>query len=114
MTIVVAGTVELPAETRDQALAEGASLMEETRLQAGCLHYVWSADPTSQTRIYVYEQWASTEEFAAHLAGEYYSRMFGLMGKYGVTNALVNKFRIDLEEPVYDPEGRPRADFFSG
>jgi len=114
MTIVVAGTVELPAETRDQALAEGASLMEETRLQAGCLHYVWAADPTSQTRIYVYEQWASTEEFAAHLAGEYYSRMFGLMGKYGVTNALVNKFRIDLEEPVYDPEGRPRADFFSG
>jgi len=114
MTIVVAGTVELPAETRDQALAEGASLMEETRLQAGCLHYVWAADPTSKTRIYVYEQWASTEEFAAHLAGEYYSRMFGLMGKYGVTNALVNKFRIDLEEPVYDPEGRPRADFFSG
>jgi len=114
MTIVVAGTVDLPAESREQALAEAASLMEETRSQAGCLHYVWAADPTSQIRVYVYEQWASTEEFATHLAGEYYSRMFGLMGKYGVTNALVNKFRIDLEEPVYDPEGRPRADFFSG
>jgi quinol monooxygenase YgiN len=114
MTILVAGTVELPAETREQALAEAAPLMVETLTQPGCLHYVWSADPSSDTRVYVYEEWNSTEEFASHLAGEYYSRMFGLMGKYGVSNAVVNKYRIDLTEPVYDPEGRPRADFFSG
>jgi hypothetical protein len=40
--------------------------------------------------------------------------MLGLLGKYGVTSAEVSKFRVDLEEPVYDPEGRPRADFFTG
>ena len=40
--------------------------------------------------------------------------MLGLLGKYGAENAEVSKYRIDLEEPVYDPEGNPRADFFTG
>jgi hypothetical protein len=40
--------------------------------------------------------------------------MLALLGKYGALNAEVSKFRVDLEEPVYDPEGKPRADFFTG
>ena len=51
---------------------------------------------------------------AAHLAGPYYAGMLGLLGKYNIQNVEVSKFRIDLEEPVYDPEGKPRADFFTG
>jgi hypothetical protein len=30
-----------------------------------------------------------------------------------VTDAVVSKFKVALEEPVYDPQGRPRADFFT-
>ncbi len=114
MTTLIAGTVEMSPESRDQALEEAAGLMAETRAQKGCMHYVWAADPTSDRRIYVYEYWESTEDLAAHLAGPCYAQMLGLLGKYGAENAEVSKFRIDLEEPVYDPEGRPRADFFTG
>lgn len=113
MTILIAGTVHLPVGDREKALAETAGLVEETRTQQGCRHYVWSADPTSDTRIYVYENWASEEDLAAHLAGPYYSNMLASLGKYGVTDTEVSKFRVALEEPVYDPEGRPRADFFT-
>jgi len=113
MTILIAGTVDIPGGQRDEALAAAADLMEETRSQKGCSHYVWSADPTLDTRVYVYENWESTEDLAAHLAGPYYSAMLGILGQYGVENAEVSKFRVDLEEPVYDPEGRPRADFFT-
>jgi quinol monooxygenase YgiN len=113
MTILIAGTIELAADKRSAALAEAAALMGETRSQSGCAHYVWSADPTSATRVYVYENWASTADLAAHLAGPYYAQMLALLGKYGVTDAVVSKFKVALEEPVYDPEGRPRADFFT-
>jgi quinol monooxygenase YgiN len=113
MTILIAGTIELAADKRAAALAEAAALMGETRSQSGCAHYVWSADPTSATRVYVYENWASTADLAAHLAGPYYSRMLALLGKYGVTDAVVSKFKVALEEPVYDPQGKPRADFFT-
>jgi quinol monooxygenase YgiN len=114
MTILIAGTVEIDAEKREACLADAAALMADTRNQQGCVHYVWSADPSSPTRIYVFENWDATENLAAHLAGPFYSQMLGLLGKYGVTSAEVSKFRVDLEEPVYDPEGRPRADFFTG
>ena len=113
MTILVAGTIELDAEKRTAALADAAALMAETRSQAGCVHYVWSADPSSETRVYVYEYWASVADLAAHLAGPYYAQMLGLLGKYKVENTEVSKFRVDLEDPVYDPEGRTRADFFT-
>lgn len=113
MTILIAGTVDIPGGKRDKALADAAALMAGTRAQKGCVHYVWAADPTSESRVYVYENWDSTENLAAHLAGTYYTQMLGVLGKYGVTSAEISKFRTDLEEPVYDPEGRPRADFFT-
>ena len=113
MTTLIAGTVEIDAEKRGAALADAAALMANTRAQSGCVHYVWSAAPTSPTRIYVFENWDTTEDLAAHLAGPYYGQMLGLLGKYGVTSAEVSKFKVALEEPVYDPEGNPRADFFT-
>ena len=113
MTILIAGTLHLPALEREKALAETANLVEETRTQEGCRHYVWSADPTSNTRVYVYENWASVDDLAAHLAGPYYQKMLASLGRYGVSETEVAKFKVALEEPVYDPEGRPRADFFT-
>jgi len=113
MTVLIAGTVQIPAGDREKALAESADLVAETRTQQGCLHYVWSADPTSATRVYVYENWASVDDLAAHLAGPYYMQMLGILGKYEVTDTQVSKYKVALEEPVYDPEGRPRADFFT-
>ena len=94
-------------------LADTAGLVAETRTQEGCVHYVWSADPTSDTRVYVYENWTSVEALAAHLAGPYYANMLAALGGAGVTDTEVSKFKIALEEPVYDPEGKPRADFFT-
>lgn len=114
MTVLVAGTVDILDGDREKALAEASALMAETRHQKGCTHYVWSADPTSDTRVYVYEYWESGEDLAAHLAGTYYAQMLGLLGKYKIENANTSKFRVDHEEPVYDPEGKPRADFFTG
>jgi len=114
MTVIVAGSLHFPDGTREGALAETAPLVEQTRTQAGCQHYVWSADPTSDTRIYVYEKWDSVPDLAAHLAGPFYHAMLAQLGKYGVYDIDIAKYRIDLEEPVYDPEGKPRADFFTG
>ncbi len=113
MTVLITGTVEFDADTRERVLREAATLMLETRTQKGCRHYVWSADPSSDSRVYVLENWASSEDLCAHLAGPYYAQMLGLLTRFQARNADVSKFKIALEEPVYDPEGRPRGDFFT-
>ena len=114
MTVLIAGTLNFPQGNREQALADTAQLVRDTRAQNGCLHYVWSADPTSATRAYVFEKWATVEDLAAHLDGTFYQNMLGALGTYGITDVEVAKYKVTLEEPVYDPEGKPRADFFTG
>ena len=113
MTVLILGSMHMASGVRETTLVDTAKLVEETRTQAGCLHYVWCADPTSATRVYVYEKWASVEALAAHLAGPYYQNMLAVLGTSGVTDIEVAKYKVAVEEPVYDPQGRPRADFFT-
>jgi quinol monooxygenase YgiN len=111
--IIVAGRVEFEPARRDAALRAASELFAATRAQPGCLDYVWCADPGSESCVYVYERWSDTPSFAAHLAGPCYRGMLEVLGKSGLRSADVAKYRIDKREPVYDPAGKPRADFFT-
>lgn len=111
--IIVAGTVEFDPAQRDAALAAASALFAATRAQPGCLDYVWCADPSSASRVYVYERWRDTDALAAHLAGPCYHGMLAVLGKHGLRSADVAKHRVDKSEPVYDASGKPRADFFT-
>ena len=114
MTILITGHVDFDPGNDDKALADATQLMADTRSQRGCRAYVWSSDPTTPGRVYVYENWETEADLAAHLAGHYYTDMLMLLGKYEIRGTDVLKYRIDHAEPVYDDEGRPRADFFTG
>jgi len=61
----------------------------------------------------VFEAWADEAALSAHFAGSWYKGMLATLGAHGLRGADVAKYRSDLREPVYDPTGRPRADFFS-
>lgn len=111
--IVIAGTVDVDPEKRDAALEAGCPHMDATRAQKGCVDYVWSADLLVPGRIYVYERWETEEALARHFAGPHYIGMRDTIAAHGLRGADVSKFRIGISEPVYDPQGRPRADFFT-
>jgi quinol monooxygenase YgiN len=114
MTILINGWVDFSPDNAPRALAASKELIAETRSQKGCREYVWSEDPTTPGRLYVYENWESVEDLAAHLAGKYYLGMLEILGQFELKDTSVLKYRIDHAEPVYDPQGKPRADFFSG
>lgn len=114
MTILINGYVDFAVADAPKALESATALMAETRGQQGCRAYVWSLDPATPGRVYVYENWERQEDLAAHLAGPYYSQMLGLLSQYEMLHTDILKYRIDHAEPVYDPEGVPRADFFTG
>jgi hypothetical protein len=39
--------------------------------------------------------------------------MLEALGRHGLRSADVAKYGVDRHEPVYDPAGKPRADFFT-
>jgi len=62
-------------------------------------------------RVWVYEEWESSEALAAHLSGEPYLQMSDHLKACGILGADVAKYRIDRMEPIYDGTGVPRGDF---
>ena len=111
--ILIAGSVDVDPDRRAEALEAGKPHMVGTRAQKGCVVYVWSADPLIEGRIMVYEHWETEADLALHFQGEHYLNMRNTIARFGLRGADVSKFRIDHQEPVYDPQGVPRADFFT-
>ncbi len=111
--IIIAGTVDVDPEQRAAALEAGRPLIEPTLAQKGCLAYDWLPDPLRPGRIVVYERWESAEDLAAHFAGPHYVAMRDTIARFGLRGADVAKYEIARSEPVYDPKGQPRADFFA-
>ena len=111
--IVIAGTVDVPPEKREAALKDAQPLIEAALAEKGCVAYDWTADPYQPGRIHVFEEWETGADLAAHLKAEPYLKMLGHLSGVGIVNAVTQKYRVDHFEPVYDPEGVPRADFFS-
>lgn len=112
MTIVISAVVDLDPAQRAAALAGAKGHVDAALAQRGCRAYAWTADPFDAGRVHVFEEWTDEAALAAHLAGPAYSGMLGHMQGHGITSAASHKYAVTAKQPVYDPQGRPRADFF--
>lgn len=111
--IVIAGTIEIDPEKREAALQGAQPFIDGALSQKGCEAYTWAADLNAPGRVEVFERWTSEQDLAAHFEGEHYKNMLVHMGAHGLRSADVSKYRVDLREPVYGPDNKPRADFFT-
>jgi len=111
--ILIAGAIDVDPARRAEALEAGRPHMEGTRTLKGCVAYVWTADPLIEGRIMVYEHWESEADLEVHFQSDHYRNMRDTIAGFGLRGVDVSKFRVDLREPVYDPSGVPRADFFT-
>ena len=111
--IVIAGWIELDPNKRDQGLIDAKPYIDAALEEPGCRAYTWTADVQVPNRIWVYELWDDEDSLAFHFAEAPYKDMGAHLGICGITGSEISKFRVDLEEPVYDPTGTPRADFFT-
>ena len=113
MPIVISGEIDLAPEARERALLDAKPLIDAALAEKGCVHYAWTADLSLPGRVHVFEEWETEADLACHLSAEPYRDMAGHLASVGIKAAVTRKYRVDLIEPVYDPEGKPRADFFT-
>ena len=69
--IVIAGTVRIMPERRDDAVRAALEMSEATRAEAGCLGYRFFADLADSALFFVFEEWESEEALARHFASEH-------------------------------------------
>lgn len=113
MPILIYGTIDVAPENSTQALQDAKPLIEEALTEPGCLAYDWSLDPWKPGRLLVFEHWESESTLQQHFAADSYLKMLEHLGGVGIINAVTNKYRVDLAEPVYGPDGKPTAVFLS-
>lgn len=109
--IIISGTVDMPPENIGPAMEAARPLIEGALEEQGCLDYDWCPDPRIPGRIRVFERWASEADLHAHLNDKWYFDMRDCLGSFGITGAETLKYRVDLQEPVYDETGVARANF---
>ena len=67
--VIVAGSFVVAAADRDAFIEGRRSGMEASRAEAGCLDYVFAADPLDPERVVLFERWEDQASLDAHLAG---------------------------------------------
>jgi len=113
MTILIAGSIKVPAEKREYLLTAIRKYILASREEPGCDYYVWTADLSEPGIIHVFEQWTDEASLSEHFSGSAYIETAKLIAETCELEADISKYRVDLREPVYDNEGKPRADFFT-
>lgn len=113
MPILIAGTLDFDPAKVERMLVDAAPLIEAGRAEPGCVAYDWALDPNHPGRVLVFEHWVDEAALANHFASAPYKEMGAHLNATGIVGFAVSKFRTDLEEPVYDESGTPRADFFT-
>ena len=69
--IVVAGSVPVRPDRRDEAVRVALTMAEATRAEKGCLSYRFYADLADPNTFLIFEEWESDEALATHFATEH-------------------------------------------
>jgi quinol monooxygenase YgiN len=116
MTVIIAGIMDLadPSQMQEMLLSARPHI-EGALTEEGCIEYAWTEDHLTPGRLYIYEEWASSEALEAHLQSHWYRDMGGHLAQYPRKDSqrVIKKYRVDLEEPVYDDTGVARGHFFT-
>lgn len=67
--VIVQGVFVVDAGERDRFIEASLDGMRASRAEAGCIEYVFAADPLDPTRVVLSERWESRELLQQHLDG---------------------------------------------
>ena len=64
--IIVAGTIPIRADKREEAIEAALWMAEQTNQEEGCISYAFFADLKDPNLFHIFEEWESGEALAAH------------------------------------------------
>jgi quinol monooxygenase YgiN len=98
--LIVAGTLDVAPEQRDDVIAKAASLMRATHQEPGNHEYLFSADPLVSGRIRIFEIWESEEALAEHFGQPHMAEFGAALGAFDVKGNDLTKYQISSSGPL--------------
>lgn len=98
--IVIAGHILLDPARREPAIAAAREMMEETRKEAGCISYTFSADLHDPGRFRIFEEWQDDAALGAHFESPHMARFQQAMGGFGIREMAVQRYEVSKVGPI--------------
>jgi quinol monooxygenase YgiN len=98
--LVIAGHIRIDPARRDEAVRAATQMQEETRREAGCISYTFSADLAEPGLFRLFEEWESPEALAAHFRAPHMARFQAAVAGLGVREMKVQRYEIASVGPL--------------
>ena len=98
---VIAGTIQVDPEKREQVVAPAAEMMRETHKESGNIDYAFSLDLGDPATIRVFEQWESQEALDLHFASPHMAQFQEVLGTLGIQGMNIQRFEIESVGPLF-------------
>jgi quinol monooxygenase YgiN len=99
--LVIAGQLRLDPARRDAAVAASQKVMRETRREAGCISYTFSADLADEGVFHVFEEWESQQALDAHFKTPHMAAFQGAMGGFGIQEMKIQRYEVASVGPLF-------------
>ncbi|MBT4162180.1 MAG: antibiotic biosynthesis monooxygenase [Gammaproteobacteria bacterium] len=116
MTVIVAGFIDFedPGVIADM-LRAAKPLIDGALQEDGNIAYSWTEDHLTPGRVWVYEEWISSDVLETHLNTDWYRNMGVHLASHNMKPPIqpILRYRIEHQEPVYDESATARGNFFT-
>ncbi|HEV8714071.1 MAG TPA: putative quinol monooxygenase [Candidatus Binatia bacterium] len=98
--IVIAGTIPIKADQRDEARKLVLRMAEETRKEAGCLTYSFYADLADPNTFFIFEEWESDEALGRHFQTEHMKKFQQQAPQLLAGKVNAKKYAVESATPL--------------
>jgi quinol monooxygenase YgiN len=98
--IVIAGTIPIKAEHREEARQLALWMAEETGKEAGCLAYRFYSDLSDPNTFFIFEEWESEEALGRHFQTEHMKKFQQQAPKLLAGKVNAKKYAVESATPL--------------
>ncbi len=98
--IVIAGSIPIKPEHRDEARQLALDMAKATQAEAGCLAYQFYADLSDPNTFFIFEEWESEEALNRHFQTEHMKNFQQQAPKILAGKVNAKKYTIESETPL--------------
>jgi quinol monooxygenase YgiN len=96
--IVVAGTVSIRPDKREEAIRVGERMQRLTENEAGCLSYRFYSSISDPNRFFIFEEWADEAALAAHFQTEHMAWFREQLPAFVAGEMAIKRYEVSATE----------------
>ena len=100
MTLIIAGTVRVPADRLDAFRPHMLAMLEASRAEDGCITYSYAEDVAEPGLIRVFEAWRDQAALDAHFAAPHLAAWRAAWPEFGVSDRRLIAYEVASQRAV--------------